>query len=95
LRIAGVRTVAAAKAADRLLVSTYSSTASEGGPYRERLNGSVPELVASLSAAAKAQAEADRNRVRDTRNLSKPRWFQRWWVQYVVLLWITPLTKLN
>jgi hypothetical protein len=83
LRLNSVKHRAAAEAADRLLASTFDELPSEGGPYRERLAGSVPELGAAISAAARAHAEAARSR-----SAARRRWG---WLQLAGLLCLTPM----
>src|SRR6185436_15185839 len=90
LRLDGVRHRASAAAADRLLGQAFETGPSNGGPYREQLASSIPELGAAISAAARAQAEAARARLRAARAGIKPRWYQRPWVGLVALLWLTP-----
>jgi hypothetical protein len=85
LRLNTVEHRAAAAAADRLLASTFDELPSEGGPYRERLASSVPQLGAAISAAARAQAEAARSR-----SAAKQRWAGWLWLELAGLLCLTP-----
>lgn len=86
LRLNAVEHRAAAATADRLLASTFDELPSEGGPYRERLAGSVPQLGAAISAAALAQAEAARSTA-----TAKPRWAGWLWLKLAGLLCLTPM----
>jgi len=83
LRISSIKHKAAAASADRLLASAFEELPSEGGPYRESLGTAVPELGATISAAARAAAQAARAQ-------RKPRWFHKPWVQAIGLALLTP-----
>ena len=88
LRLSAVEHRAAAAAADRLLASTFDELPSEGGPYRERLAGSVPQLGAAISAAARAKAKAARAQ---SAAAAKPRWAGWLWLKLAGLLCLTPM----
>lgn len=85
LRLSAVEHRAAAAAADRLLASAFEKLPSDGGPYRERLAGSVPELGEAIAAAAHAPAEGARSR-----RAAKQRWAGWRWLQLAGLLCVTP-----
>jgi hypothetical protein len=88
LRLNAVEHRAAAAAAERLLASTFDELPSEGGPYRERLAGSVPQLGAAISAAARAKAEARRAQIAAA---TAPRWAGWLWLKLVGLVCLTLL----
>jgi hypothetical protein len=93
LRVAGARSGAARAAADRLLSSSFETLPSEGGPYREQVASSVPELGAAISAAARAHAEAARLRARAARIELAPSWYERPWVQLIGLATLTVIAS--
>jgi hypothetical protein len=76
----------AAADADRLLSAAFDQLPRDGGPYRERLVQSVPELREAIAAQAGAHAAASARAAAGT----KRRWFQRPGLQLVGLLLLAP-----
>lgn len=76
----------AAAAADRILSAAFDQLPGDGGPYRERLVQSMPELRDAVATAVGMHAAAAAREAAG----AKRRWYQRPGVQLVGLLLLTP-----